>query len=979
MSYGGRLRLVAVCSLVLIAGLGTPGPRATSAEDQGSTEALRFRTEFGLSTDRSYIASLEASTQPSVLFGVPLTASEEKLMVRRSAIPSELAKVREYGSAHAATWGGMWLTYPPDLPAGISLQLNVAVTSDAIAMQSAILALAPADVAVVATRVKHTEGELDAVLDEVSKDAEFFDSLGTTYYSGATMLPENAVEIDVSTVTDAATAAADARYGADTVRLVPAGPVGGDSCTRSQNPPSGNCGPPWRGGLTIYPATNGNYCTSGFVVRKFTTSYVYALWTAGHCQNNTWHQGSQTGTLIGTTSANYFANNSAADVQVIPISAANASNSFIDDGPTCTICHVFNVTAKEGHDADGVGDTVCNHGAISGTKCGTITSTNVNFTYLGVNLVRMRRASYTRNPGDSGGPITSFSGTAEGSHTHYQVISNVQYAIFSQVWEMEQASGFMLLTGDVFAATPIADGKSVQATPGTPITITLSGSHDGGALTYTVRSGPSHGGLDSTSGSMSCDASVPAHCTADVLYTPTIGYHGLDSFTYTVDNVPDGSSPTATVSIIVDNAPVAVDDPGVSCSNGVSGGRYTVYEDTPLTVGSASPCGLLANDTDADSDPLTASKASDPTLGSVSVTSSGGFTYTPTANKNGDDSFTYSASDGILSATATVRVHIIPVDDPPNAVNDTTFVVPENAAATALNVLANDTYLPDAPETLTIVSVTQGSHGSVAITGGGTGLTYKPTTLYYGTDQFTYTVRDSGGALQDTATVALTVAKDTTAPVVRAPAESIYTSRTLGTSTVAIRIAWSATDPGTGVVNYELWRQVDGGAWTAITLATPTTTAISTSLYVGHSYRYRVRVTDFNGNVSALVYGPTFKVYRYQESATAIVYGGTWSTSAYNASNSGGYTRYAYTAGKSATFTATARDFAFAAPTSSTRSSARIYVDGVLVATISEYSSTTLYRRVLWSRHFSTLASHTIRVVVAGNGRIDVDCFLALR
>lgn len=59
----------------------------------------------------------------------------------------------------------------------------------------------------------------------------------------------------------------------------------------------------------------------------------------------------------------------------------------------------------------------------------------------------MRKASYTRNPGDSGGPITSYSSTAEGSHTHYVVVNNVQQAVFSQVWEMEQASGYSVFLG----------------------------------------------------------------------------------------------------------------------------------------------------------------------------------------------------------------------------------------------------------------------------------------------------------------------------------------------------------------------------------------------------------------------------------------------------------------------------------------------------------------------------------------------------
>src|SRR5439155_22130987 len=121
----------------------------------------------------------------------------------------------------------------------------------------------------------------------------------------------------------------------------------------------------------------------------------------------------------------------------------------------------------------------------------------------------------------------------------------------------------------------------------------------------------------------------------------------------------------------------------------------------------------------------------------------------------------------------------------------------------------------------------------------------------------------------------------------------------------------------------------------------------------------------------ALLYGPTFKPYLYQEGSITIAYGGTWALSPFNVANSGGYTRYTPTAGRPATFTISARDIAFVAPQSSGRGSVRIYVDGVLAATITEHSTTTLYRQVLWSRHFGALATHKIKLVVVGGARVD--------
>lgn len=99
------------------------------------------------------------------------------------------------------------------------------------------------------------------------------------------------VEIDVSEINPAATAAVEDRYGLGRIRLAVSGPVGADACSTTLGaPPSSNCGPPWKGALAIYPS-GPSYCTSGFVVRKWLSQvgeWAYALWTAGHCAQATW-------------------------------------------------------------------------------------------------------------------------------------------------------------------------------------------------------------------------------------------------------------------------------------------------------------------------------------------------------------------------------------------------------------------------------------------------------------------------------------------------------------------------------------------------------------------------------------------------------------------------------------------------------------------------------------------------------------------
>lgn len=131
--------------------------------------------------------------------------------------------------------------------------------------------------------------------------------------------------------------------------------------------------------------------------------------------------------------------------------------------------------------------------------------------------------------------------------------------------------------------------------------------------------------------------------------TPTVG--GIFTVTVTVfDSTQEAASMDYTLSI-TNPAPVAVAD------------SYATPEDTPLSP--AAP-GLLANDTDPRSFPLTAVLVSGVANGTLTLGSNGSFTYTPSANFNGIDSFTYKANNGSLdSNVVTVSLTVTAVNDAP--------------------------------------------------------------------------------------------------------------------------------------------------------------------------------------------------------------------------------------------------------------------------------------------------------------------------
>jgi hypothetical protein len=180
---------------------------------------------------------------------------------------------------------------------------------------------------------------------------------------------------------------------------------------------------------------------------------------------------------------------------------------------------------------------------------------------------------------------------------------------------------------------------------------------------------------------------------------------------------------------------------------------------------------------------------------------------------------------------------------------------------------------------------------------------------------------------------------DATAPIASPPAQSLVLNSQLGTNTVPVRLAWSATDALSGVENHTLQQSTNGGTYADVSLPTPTATTLAPSLGPGQTYQHRVQASDRASNLSAWQTGPSFTVDLRQERHQAVSYTGTWNLQAASTA-SGGYTKCASASGAGAKFSFAGRNVAWVAPTGPNRGKAEVWIDGVKAATIATYTPT---------------------------------------
>ncbi|WMO16971.1 tandem-95 repeat protein [Vibrio alginolyticus] len=234
-----------------------------------------------------------------------------------------------------------------------------------------------------------------------------------------------------------------------------------------------------------------------------------------------------------------------------------------------------------------------------------------------------------------------------------------------------------------------------------------------------------------------------------LVFTPAENFHGDAEITYTVT---DGSlTDQATVNVTVN----AVNDTPVVESNIAD---QTLAEDfTPYTIN----LNTAFSDVDNVDGDLTFSVSGNSNIQVAIV--NGIATFTPTADWNGSEALTFTATDpGGESVSQTVNFAVAPVAD---IVADKATVVEDTP--TIIKVLGNDTFEGD-DKVVSLDSNHGPANGTVSVNPDGS-VTYTPNDNFHGTDSFTYIVTSGGVSESTTVNVDVTpvndapVAKDDTA------------------------------------------------------------------------------------------------------------------------------------------------------------------------------------------------------------------------
>lgn len=214
------------------------------------------------------------------------------------------------------------------------------------------------------------------------------------------------------------------------------------------------------------------------------------------------------------------------------------------------------------------------------------------------------------------------------------------------------------------------------------------------------------------------------------------------------------------------------------------------------------------------------------------------------------------------------------------------------------------------------------------------------------------------------------------------PTYTLFDDVAVGSSGYALSVTKSGTGSGTitstpAGISCGTSCSANYPAGTSVTLtakpAAGTTFTGWNGACVGMAHKTCTVTMNGSQNVSASFTGSS---HLYQE--TSATYQGNWIVSKCPC-YSGGTDKYTTVKGAFTTFTFTGKLIQFVSERSVARGSFKVYIDGVLKGTVSNYSTVPQNAVVVWQHSFTASGKHTLKIVnvgTSGHNRIDADAFV---
>jgi hypothetical protein len=450
--------------------------------------------------------------------------------------------------------------------------------------------------------------------------------------------------------------------------------------------------------------------------------------------------GSESGTIIQDFSSdNTIDSVSATYAHEAIYCIAYATSNSIDSSSSIATITISNTDPSSAS----LSSNTINEGASAGTLIGSITCSDVD------NDV----CSYTEySPGYDGASVFEISGTSiilsSGQTLDYDTKSSYSYSVLVEDgYGGDIYEDFTIIVTNINQAPSDINPNSLNINENSPINSEV------GTLTVTDSdSGDSHTFTELTGGTGESYFNISSSGVVEVEENSILNYEsGTTSYTYEVRVTDSGSltyNEIITINVLdVNEAPVTFED------------SYSMDQDTTLNIIESE--GVLANDTDPDSDTLTATLVNNVSSGSLSLASDGSFTYTPVIGFTGAVEFNYSAGDGGISSlpeNVTITVNAVSNNAPVASV-DSGSVNEDTTLSDTLTAADID------GDSLTFSIVSQPSNGVATITNSATGaFNYVPGANYNGVDSFTFKAND-GTDDSNTATFSITINSVNDAPI----------------------------------------------------------------------------------------------------------------------------------------------------------------------------------------------------------------------